>query len=79
MAIKVTLVSDTKNRISINNQQRKTVRTIAVTPDLSSISTLGSLSDVNATDPNENETLVYDEATGKYIVKTLPNISGGTF
>jgi hypothetical protein len=79
MAVKVTLVSDTKNRISINNQQRKTVRTIAVTPDLSSISTLGSLSDVNATDPNENETLVYDEATGKYIVKTLPNISGGTF
>jgi len=79
MAIKVTLVSDTKNRISINNQQRKTVRTVAVTPDLSSISTLGSLSDVNATDPNENETLVYDEATGKYIVKILPNISGGTF
>jgi hypothetical protein len=79
MAVKVTLVSDAKNRISINSQQRKTVRTVSVTPDLSSISTLGSLSDVNATDPNENETLVYDEASGKYIVKTLPNISGGTF
>jgi len=79
MAIKVTLVSDTKNRISINNQQRKTIRTVAVTPDLGTLSSLGSLSDVNATDPNENETLVYDEATGKYIVKILPNISGGTF
>lgn len=65
MAIKVTLVSDTKNRISINNQQRKTIRTVAVTPDLGTLSSLGSLSDVNATDPNENETLVYDEATGK--------------
>jgi hypothetical protein len=79
MAIKVTLVSDTKNRISINNQQRKTVRTVAVTPDLSSISTLGSLSDVDATNPNENETLVYDEASGKYVVKELPSINGGTF
>jgi hypothetical protein len=37
------------------------------------------LVDVIATDPNENETLVYDEASGKYIVKILPSISGGTF
>jgi hypothetical protein len=79
MAVKVTLVSDTKNRISINNQQRKTIRTVAVTPDLGTLSTLGSLSDVIATDPNQNETLVYDEASGKYIVKILPSISGGTF
>jgi len=78
MAVKVTLVSDTKNRISINNQQRKTVRTVAVTPDLSSMS-LESLSDVDATNPNENETLVYDEASGKYVVKELPSINGGTF
>lgn len=79
MAVKVTVVSDARNRISINNQQRKTVRTIALMPDLSSITTLDSLSDVDASDPNENETLVYDEASGKYVVKILPNINGGTF
>jgi hypothetical protein len=79
MAVKVTVVSDARNRISINNQQRKTVRTVAITPDLSAISTLDSLVDVDASDPNENETLVYDEASGKYVVKILPNINGGTF
>jgi hypothetical protein len=78
MAVKVTLVSDTKNRISINSQQRKTIRTVAIAPDISNV-TLDSLVDVIATDPNENETLVYDEASGKYIVKILPSISGGTF
>lgn len=79
MAVKVTVVSDTRNRISINNQNRKNIRTVAITPDLTTLSSLSALNDVDATDPNENETLVYDETSGKYIVKILPNISGGTF
>lgn len=77
MAVKVTVVSDNKNRISINNQNRTSIRTVAITPSLST--TISSLSDVDATNPSENETLVYDEASGKYVVKILPNISGGTF
>lgn len=77
--VKVTVISNPKNRISINNQQRKTIKTVAITPDLSAVTTLDALTDVDATDPDNNETLVYDEASGKYIVKTLPNISGGTF
>lgn len=79
MAIKVTVVSDNKNRISINNQNRTSIRTVAVTPDISAGRSLASLSDVDASDPDNNETLVYDEASGKYVVKTLPNINGGTF
>ena len=79
MAVKVTVVSDNKNRISINNQNRTSIRTVAVIPQVDAFNTLTSLIDVDATDPNENETLVYDEASGKYTVKTLPNISGGTF
>lgn len=79
MAVKVTVISDNKNRISINNQNRTSIRTVAITPQVSQFSTLASMTDVNATDPNENETLVYDEASGKYVVKTMPNISGGTF
>lgn len=76
MAVKVTVVSDARNRISINNQQRKTVRTVAVTPATTS---LAALSDVIATSPNENETLVYDQALGKYVVKTLPLVDGGHY
>lgn len=77
--VKVTVISNPKNRISINNQQRKTIKTVGVTPDLSSITKLEALTDVDASDPDNNETLVYDEASGKYVVKTLPSISGGTF
>lgn len=79
MAVKVTLVSDAKSRIAINNQTRQTIRTVALAQDLSAITRVSALSDVDASDPNQDETLVYDEASNKYIVKTLPNISGGTF
>jgi hypothetical protein len=80
MGVKVTLVSDQKNRISINSQNRTQIKTVAITPDLSGLnSSLASLSDVDASDPDNNETLVYDDTTGKYVVKTLPNINGGTF
>lgn len=79
MTVKVTVISDNKNRISINNQNRTSIKTVAITPQVGQFSTLASMTDVNATDPNENETLVYDEASGKYVVKTMPNISGGTF
>lgn len=78
MAIKVTLVSDAKSRISINNQTRKSIRTVAVTPDFSTL-TLSNLSDVDMSDPDQDETLVYDESSDKFVVKTLPNINGGTF
>ena len=77
MAIKVTVVSPGKNRISINNQDRKQIRTVGITPERTNL--LANLQDVDASDPDNNETLVYDEATGKYVVKTLPIITGGTF
>jgi len=77
MAIKVTVVSPSKNRISINNQSRSTIRTVGVIPE--NVNTLSNLKDVDASDPDNNETLVYDESTGKYVVKTLPIITGGTF
>lgn len=79
MAIKVTVVSDNKNRISINNQNRTSIRTVAVTPDISAGRSLALLSDVDASDPDNNETLVYDSSTQKYVVKTLPTIDGGSY
>lgn len=79
MAIRVTVNSVPKNRISINNQSRESIRTVGIAPDFSALTTLDSLSDVDASDPDNNETLVYDAQTGKYVVKELPSIDGGTF
>jgi hypothetical protein len=80
MAIKVLVNSAPKNRISINNQTRSTVRTIGVgTSTSSSVNRLANLLDVDASDPNTNETLVYDASVGKYVVKTLPVVNGGSF
>jgi hypothetical protein len=80
MGIKAYISSTGGSRVSINNQQRQTVRTVGVQADTSSlIGTLAALTDVDATDPNNNEVLVYDEASGKYVIKELPVINGGTF
>jgi hypothetical protein len=81
MAVKVTVNSVSPNRISINNQQRTTIRTVGVAgPEVvNQITQLSQLTDVDATDPDNNETLVYDETLQKYVIKILPNINGGTF
>jgi hypothetical protein len=77
MATKVVVRSSAPNRISINNQQRQTIKTVAVAS--ASTNKLESLVDVDASDPDNNETVVYDAASGKYVVKTLPVLDGGTF
>lgn len=78
MALKVTVNSVSPNRISINNQQKTTVRAVGIaTP--SNINSLAQLNDVDATDPDNNETLVYDSTTQKYVIKTLPLIDGGSY
>jgi hypothetical protein len=78
MGIKVLVNSVGSNRVSINNQQRKTVRTVGISAS-SQVDTLAELRDVDASDPNNNETLVYDSATQKYVIKTLPVIDGGSY
>lgn len=79
MAIRAKVVSVPTTRISINSQQKSVVRTVSIGTGGSGVNTLEELLDVDASDPDTNETLVYDEASGKYIVKTLPIINGGTF
>jgi hypothetical protein len=73
----MSLLTD-KIKVSINNPNRITVRTVGVSA-LGQTSKLSNLVDVDASNPNTNEVLVYDEASEKYIVKTLPIVSGGTF
>jgi hypothetical protein len=40
---------------------------------------LSDLTDVDASDPDANETLVYNSQTQKYEVKTIPMIDGGQY
>lgn len=64
------------NRIAVTVSQQKEVKTINKTV---SPNRLSKLYDVDASDADNNETLVYDEASGNFVVKELPIINGGTF
>ena len=77
MGTKVLINSTTPNRVSINNQQRTTVRTVAVAS--SQVNRLSQLTDVDVSDADNNEVLVYDETLNKYVIKTIPAVDGGTF
>lgn len=79
---KITVTTTPRNRISINTQQKGVVRvgsTGLTGAGSEVIRRLADLEDVDASDADTNETLVYDEATGKYVVKQLPIVNGGTF
>lgn len=76
MSTKVIVRSSAPNRVTINNQQPKTIRTVGIS---ATTNKLESLVDVDASDSDNNETIVYDAVSGKYVVKTLPVVDGGTF
>lgn len=60
-----------KNRITINNKT-------GIGPS-NQIDTIVELKDVDAGVLETNETLVYDGNSGKFVVRELPIINGGTF
>ena len=65
----INVTSAPKNRIQINNNGLGGLST----------DTIVELKDVDASDVDNNETLVYDEVSGKFVVKEIPIINGGTF
>jgi hypothetical protein len=79
MAVKATVISTSKNRVSINNPQRSEIRTIGIAPTTSLINSFKGLNDVDATSLANNNTVVYDSASDKFVVKELPVLNGGTF
>lgn len=81
MGTKATISSTTGTRVSINNQTRPIVKTVAIagTSGGSGVSTISNLSDVDMSDADTGETLVYDESLGKFIVKQMPGVDGGSF
>ena len=80
MSIKVT--TQPQNRISINIHQQpeiKTVRAGIQTGSGSGAQYFRALNDVNATVLANNETVVYDAGSDRFVVKELPIVNGGTF
>lgn len=78
MGVKVTLASTNQNRISINNQSRETIRTVRIS-SLADRAKMSSLQDVDSSDADTGETLVYDASTRTYVVRTLPSVDGGQY
>lgn len=78
----ITVRTTPKNRVSINSGGTKKliVNTGAAGPaSATATDTIRELKDVDASDVDNNETLVYDDNSGKFVVKTLPKLDGGTF
>lgn len=78
MGLKVSVIGNSKNRVSINNQNRATIRTVGIAPSDIRNSFTG-LSDVDASGASDNDVVVYDAATQKFVVEELPVVNGGTF
>lgn len=82
MANKITVITQPKNRISINTPQRtqiKSVNIVGATTTGAAVTNLSQLNDVDASNPDNNETLVYDSFSQKYVIKTLPVVDGGSY
>lgn len=69
---KITVTTTPKNRISINTRGGGSAGS-------GTVDTIRELRDVDASHIVNNETLVYDETSNKFVVKELPVINGGTF
>lgn len=77
---KITVNTQPGNRISVTlpRESVKTVYTGGVT-GAAGASYLSQLRDVDTSAVANNETLVYDDTKGKYVIKELPIVNGGTF
>lgn len=79
---KITVNTTSKNSISINTKKQNiiTVAGHGLTGAGSGVFTqLRRLTDVDATNLEDNNVLVYDEASDKFVVEKTPIINGGTF
>jgi hypothetical protein len=68
-------------RVSISSPDRKTIRTVGISTRAGGAGAVyvNELLDVDASGASEGDTLVYDTALSKYVVKPLVFIDGGSF
>ena len=75
--MKVVVTTPAGNRVSINNQQTTSIKAVGIGASTGA-QYLDDLLDVDASGKDGNETLVYDENTGLFVVKQLPVVDGGS-
>lgn len=75
MTVIVRTSSPSSTAVKINSQNQQKVKTLAPV----AATTLVGLTDVSVIDSVNNSVLVYNTATSKYEIKSLPVIFGGTF
>lgn len=75
MTVIVRTSSPSSTAVKINSQNQQKVKTLAPV----AAATLVGLTDVSVIDSVNNSILVYNTATSKYEIKSLPVIFGGTF
>jgi len=75
----ITAIVNTNQSTTVELRTNKT--TVSMLPILTTadIASLSQIQDVDASDPDNNEVLVYDQTQNKYVIKTLPIVQGGTF
>jgi hypothetical protein len=78
MAVKVSVTTTSKNRIAINTKKPVEVRTVSVIPEQPATK-LENMTDVEIINPSNNDTLVYDSSSEKFVSKELPVVNGGSF
>lgn len=69
---KVNVITTPKNRVLVSNKG-------GALGAGTGIDAFSELKDVEAFGASTNETVVYDETLGKFVVKELPIVNGGTF
>lgn len=77
---KITVTTQPGNRISVT-LPKESVKTVYTGggPGSTGAGYLSQLADVDTSGVANNETLVYDDTKGKYVIKELPIVNGGTF
>lgn len=78
MGVKVRIKS-TPTKVVVNAPPKDRIEINTHGGTGSGIDTLTQLKDVDASSVDNNETVVYDEVSGKFVIKTIPIINGGTF
>ena len=87
---RVTITSGGSTKVSISGQSRQVVRSVATQPQVAYSNTVNNiypsgaarfedLLDVDASDADNNEIVVFDATANTYVVKELPGVDGGTF
>lgn len=79
MSIKITTGKNHKLNVTTTPGNRIQINTGGGSGGGSPIDTLVELKDVDASSISGNNTVVYDEASGKFKIEELPIVNGGTF